>query len=241
MVRVDLNYPLTRYVYRPFSRPLASALSHTFITPAQLTWISAAFAAGGGVAFGFRQYILGVCLTLVGQIADCADGDLARITKRSSRTGAFLDSVLDRWTDAALVLGLGASDPDRYGAAAALALIGAFLVSYTRARAQSLGVDCPEGIATRDVRMLILMVATLAGFILVGLWAVAVLGFITSVQRMIWAMRDLGKFDARDRVRARLREAISEAVDGVTPKVDGLPATVEGMPAAVDTTEVEAS
>ena len=203
---LDLNYPLTRYAYRPLSRPLATVLARTFVTPIQLTWLSAVFAGAGGVAFGFELYFLGVGLTLVGQIADCADGDLARITERSSRTGAFLDSVLDRWTDAALVVGLGLSDPDRYGTAAAFALVGAFLVSYARARAQSLGADTPEGLATRDVRMLLLMVSALFDFILVGLWAVAVLGFITSIQRMVWAMRALDKFDATERVRERLRE-----------------------------------
>ncbi|HYN35710.1 MAG TPA: CDP-alcohol phosphatidyltransferase family protein [Actinomycetota bacterium] len=202
----DFNYPLTRYVYRPLSRPLASALARTFVTPIQLTWVSAVFALGGGVAFGFGYYILGVGLTLIAQIADCADGDLARITERSSRSGAFLDSVLDRWTDAALVVGLGFSNPDRFGTAAALALVGSFLTSYTRARAQSLGADCPEGIATRDVRMLVLMVAALSGYILAGLWTVATLGFLTSIQRMVMAMRDLDKFDARDRVSKKLRE-----------------------------------
>ncbi len=207
---LDFNYPLTRYAYRPLSRPLAGLLARTFVTPIQLTWLSAVFAGAGGVAFGFGEYVLGVGLTLVGQIADCADGDLARITERSSRSGAFLDSVLDRWTDAALVVGLGFSDPDRYGTAAALALVGAFLVSYARARAQSLGADCPEGIATRDVRMLILMIAALFDFILWGLWAVAVLGFITSVQRMVWAMRALDKFDATERMRGRLRDRAPE-------------------------------
>lgn len=208
---LDFNYPLTRHLYRPVSRPLAGVLARTFVTPIQLTWLSAVFAAAGGVAFGFGEYILGVILALIGQVTDCADGDLARITERSSRTGAFLDSVLDRWTDAALIVGLGFSDPDRYGTAAALALIGSFLTSYARARAQSLGADVPEGIATRDLRMLILMAAALAGFIVEGLWAVAVLGFITSIQRMVLAMRDLGKFDARDRVRDRLR--VTEPVD----------------------------
>ena len=210
---LDLNYPLTRYAYRPISRPLAALLARTFVTPIQLTWVSAVFAGAGGVAFGFEQYVLGVVLTLVGQIADCADGDLARITERSSRTGAFLDSVLDRWTDAALVVGLGLSVPETYGTAAAFALVGAFLVSYARARAQSLGADCPEGIATRDVRMLILMLSALFDFILVGLWAVAVLGFITSIQRMVWAMRALDKFDATDGVRERLRERPDVAGD----------------------------
>lgn len=203
---IDFNYPLTRYAYRPLSRPLAAVLARTFVTPVQLTWLGALITAGGGVAFGFRAYILGVGLALVGQIADCADGDLARLTDRSSRSGAFLDSVLDRWTDAALVVGLGFSDPVRYGTAAALALIGSFLVSYTRARAQSLGADCPEGLATRDVRMLILMLCALFDFILVGLWMVAVLGGITSIQRMVWAMRALDKFDAGDRVRDRLKD-----------------------------------
>lgn len=208
---LDFNYPLTRHLYRPVSRPLAGVLARTFVTPIQLTWLSAVFAAAGGVAFGFGEYVLGVILALIGQVTDCADGDLARITERSSRTGAFLDSVLDRWTDAALIVGLGFSDPDRYGTAAALALIGSFLTSYARARAQSLGADVPEGIATRDLRMLILMAAALAGLIVEGLWAVAVLGFITSIQRMVLAMRDLGKFDARDRVRDHLR--VTEPVD----------------------------
>jgi CDP-diacylglycerol--glycerol-3-phosphate 3-phosphatidyltransferase len=200
-VSVDLNYPLTRYVYRPLSVPLASALSRTFMTPVQLTWISAVLTVGGGVLFGFRQYLAGVALTLLGQIADCADGDLARITKRTSRTGAFLDSVLDRWTDAALIVGLGLSDPEAFGTPAAFALIGSFLTSYARARAQSLGGDCPEGIATRDTRLLLIMLGAVSGFIMPALWAVALLGFLTSVHRMIVAVQDLHKFDMRDRIR----------------------------------------
>ena len=205
---VDLNYPLTRYVYRPLSVPLASALSRTFMTPVQLTWISAVLTVGGGVAFGFRLYVAGVILTLIGQIADCADGDLARITKRTSRTGAFLDSVLDRWTDAALIIGLGLSNTHRYGTAAAFALIGSFLTSYARARAQSLGGDCPEGVATRDTRLLLVMVGALFDLILPLLWAIAVLGFLTSIHRMVMAVKDLHKFDMRDRIRDRGVEAL---------------------------------
>lgn len=189
---MKLNYPLTQYVYRPMSRPLAAALVGR-VTPTQLTWVSAALITAGGVSFGFDRYLLGVALTLVGQVVDCADGDLARMTKQTSRSGAFLDSVLDRWTDAALILGLAFSDPDRFGVAAALALVAGFLVSYNRARGQSLGADCPEGIATRDARLLILMVAALSGQVQVGLWLVAGLGFITAVQRMVWTIRALDR------------------------------------------------
>lgn len=186
---IDFNYPLTRYIYRPVSRPIASVLARTWVTPIQLTLLSAVVTGAGGVAFAFGEYLLGVALALCGQIADCADGDLARMTARTSRAGAFLDSVLDRWTDAALIIGLGFSDLDRYGAVAALALAGSFLVSYARARAQSLGVDCPDGIATRDARMLILMAAAALGTITAGLWLVAVLGIVTSITRTAWAMR----------------------------------------------------
>jgi CDP-diacylglycerol--glycerol-3-phosphate 3-phosphatidyltransferase len=196
---MDLNYPLTRYVYRPVSRPLAGWLARTSVTPIQVSWVSALFAGAGGVAFAQRAYLLGVALVLVGQVTDCIDGDLARITGRTSRSGAYLDSVLDRWTDAALIIGLAFSDLERYGGAAAFALVGASLTSYTRARAQSLGTDCPDGIATRDARLLILMLAPLLGLILPGLWLVAVLGLITSVHRMWWSMRSLHRADHSER------------------------------------------
>ena len=197
---MDLNYPLTRYVYRPVSRPLAGLLAHTAVTPIQVSWLSAAFALAGGVAFARAAYTPGVLLVLIGQVTDCVDGDLARITGRTSRSGAYLDSVLDRWTDAALIIGLAFSDLERFAAPAAFALVGASLTSYTRARAQSLGTDCPDGIATRDARLLILMVAPLVGLISAGLWLVAALGLVTSVHRMWWSMRSLHSFDRSDRV-----------------------------------------
>jgi archaetidylinositol phosphate synthase len=176
------------------SRPLASVLARsTPLTPTQVTLISGVITAAGGVAFAFDAYVLGVALALVGQIADCADGDMARLTRNTSRAGAFLDSVLDRWTDAALILGLGFSDLERYGPAAAVALTGSFLVSYARARALSLGVDCPDGIATRDTRMLIIMLAALFNWVYAGLIAVAVLGVVTSITRSAWAMRALNR------------------------------------------------
>ncbi len=192
MLRVDFNYPLTRYLYRPVSRPLAARLARTQFTPNQVTILSALVTGAGGVAFLFHAYVAGVVLALVGQIADCADGDMARLQGRTSPAGAFLDSVLDRWTDAALILGLAFSDLELYGGPAALALAGSFLVSYTRARAQSVGVDCPDGVATRDARMLIIMASALLGWIAPGLLLLAGLGALTSVTRTVWAMRALG-------------------------------------------------
>jgi phosphatidylglycerophosphate synthase len=169
----------------------------------QITLLSAVFAAAGAVAVGSGRYVLGVALTLVGAITDCVDGDLARISNKTSRAGAYLDSVLDRWTDAALIVGLGWSNPETYGPAAAGALVGSFLVSYTRSRAQSLGIDPQQGIAGRDARMLILMLAALFNAVLAGLWLVAVLSTITAVHRMVWSMRALDRYDRAHSAEAR--------------------------------------
>ena len=95
-------------------------------------------------------------------------------------------------------MGLGYSDLASYGAVASLALVGSMLTSYTRARAQSLGADCPDGIGGRDTRMLVLILCALFELISVGLVVVAVLGFITSVHRMAVAGRALSALDRRD-------------------------------------------
>jgi phosphatidylglycerophosphate synthase len=192
---VDLRYPVTRYLYRPLSLRAANLLAPTFVTPIQITWVSALLFMAGAVAFGMGSYVLGAVIILVGEITDCVDGDLARITGRTSRWGAFLDSVLDRWTDAALILGLAYSDMDSLGVAAGFALTASFLTSYTRARAQSLGVDCPDGIGGRDARVLVLVIAALLNFVLIGLITIIVLGVITSIHRMIVAGREMERLE----------------------------------------------
>jgi phosphatidylglycerophosphate synthase len=204
---MDWNYPLTRYVYRPISVPIAGLLARTPVGPMEVSVGSALLSLAGSAAFARSAYVLGVVLTFAGSITDCVDGDLARLTGKMSRRGALLDSILDRWTDAALIIGLALSDLDRYGAAALLALTGSFLTSYARARAHSLGIDCPDGIGTRDVRMLILMAAALFDAITLGFVVVAVLGAMTSIQRTAQAFRWLGDADAGQ----------SEATTGTAP------------------------
>ncbi len=198
---MDLRYPVTRYLYRPASTPMARLLSHTPVTPVQVTWASAALLTAGAVLFGLGMYVAGALLTLAGAVTDCADGDLARLTGRVSRTGALLDSVLDRWTDSAAILAIGLSDADRLGGVAGFALVASLLTSYTRARAQSLGVDAPDGIGGRDTRLLMIVVAALVGEMFWGLVAVAAVGALTSVQRLIVAGKALTRLDNSERVR----------------------------------------
>jgi phosphatidylglycerophosphate synthase len=187
---------LTRYVYRPISLPTASLLARTRVTPAQVTYVSALLSFGGGAAFAVRLYSLGAVLTLLGSIADCVDGDLARVSERSTASGSYLDHVFDRWTDAALILGLTFSDLDRFSAVGMLALVGTFMTSYARTKAQAVGTDAAVGIAGRDARMFLLVVAALvspwySSAISTALVTVAVLGTFTAVQRMSVAIRAL--------------------------------------------------
>lgn len=188
---MEVGYLLTRYVYRPISVPAASALAHTRVTPNQVTYVSASLSFAGGAAFGTRLFVLGALLTLAGSITDCVDGDLARASGRASKSGSYLDHVFDRWTDAALVVGLTFSDLSELAPVGFLALVGSFMTSYTRTKAQALGTDCQVGIGSRDTRMLILVVAGLFGQALVGLAVVAVLSLCTAVQRMVWTIRHL--------------------------------------------------
>ncbi len=194
--KLELKYPLTRYVYRPISVPLAGMLARTRVTPTHVTYISALLSFGGGVAFGLREYVLGALLTLLGSITDCVDGDLARVSGDSSPSGSYLDHVFDRWTDAALILGLTFSDLDRYAAVGLLALVGTFMTSYARTKGQVVGVDPEVGLAGRDARMLLLVAAALLyqivdQAIIGALMIVTVLGILTAVQRMAWAIREL--------------------------------------------------
>ncbi|MDQ3914229.1 MAG: CDP-alcohol phosphatidyltransferase family protein [Actinomycetota bacterium] len=183
---------MTQFLYRPISTRIASLLARTGVSPLTVTWVGVAVALLAAVLLGGGYYVAGAAAALVAEIVDCVDGDLARATDRSSTVGAFLDSVLDRWMDAALILGLTYSDLDSLAAVGGLALTASLLTSYTRARAQSLGVDCPEGIGARDSRLLILIVSALAGVAWWGLLLIAVTGFVTSIQRAVIGARRLG-------------------------------------------------
>lgn len=188
---MQAGYPLTRLVYRRLSGRVAARLLPTRLTPTHVTYASAALSLAGGVAFGFRQFLLGAALTLFGSLTDCVDGDLARLAGKQSKAGSYLDHVFDRWTDAALVLGLTFSDLESLAPVGIAALVGSFMTSYTRTKAQAVGTDCEVGLGGRDARMLVLVGAGVFGVPAAGLAVVAAVGLATAVQRMVWTIRHL--------------------------------------------------
>jgi CDP-diacylglycerol--glycerol-3-phosphate 3-phosphatidyltransferase len=142
------------------------------------------------LAHGYLR-IGGVLVPLV-SLFDALDGTLARLMERRSRFGAFLDSTMDRFSEAILYLGL-LFYYTRYGARQEIILIyativGSLMVSYARARAEGLGLDCRVGLLTRLERIVILTAALILDQMSIALWVLAILTNFTALQRMyhVW-------------------------------------------------------
>jgi CDP-diacylglycerol--glycerol-3-phosphate 3-phosphatidyltransferase len=173
------------------------AMGRVPVTPNQVTVIGLAltFAAAGLVAFGHLRWA-GVVLIVAGSF-DILDGALARSTHASYPYGAFLDSTLDRYSEGAIYVGLaayfvGMGGPlQRWLVLATLAaLAGSFLVSYVRARAQSLGFTCETGLFARPERVVVTVVGLILGGVVLYavVFLLAILTNFTALQRIreVW-------------------------------------------------------
>ena len=146
--------------------------------------------AGFLIATGKLQFG-GLCALIMGPV-DAVDGALARLSDEESRFGAFLDSVVDRYSEIALFLGLLVHavriDDDVLLIWTFIAASGSVMVSYTRARAESLGEEIKIGILTRVERYLVFVPAMITNLPLIGMVIIGVLAHVTASQR-IWQAR----------------------------------------------------
>lgn len=185
-------------------RPLGNALIRMGMGPNAVTTLGFLITSGSGVAFFFGWLQLGGALVLVGGLFDILDGYVARTSGSASLFGSFYDSMLDRVSEVVVTLGvfsLYIGPSPRLGPAAmvyvvALAMAGSLLVSYTRARAEGLGLDCRVGLMQRAERVIFLGGAAL----LFGSWrggvvmslvmlVMAVLTNLTALYRIYWVWR----------------------------------------------------
>jgi len=161
------------------------------IDPNVITYISAIL----GILAGFMIYLgkiyESVLIIFLSQILDCTDGDLARLTGKKTRKGAFLDRIFDRFVDSAIIGGIVSLNPLKYWLTGFLALVGSLSVSISRAMAEAEGVICKVGIAGRDTRLLIIMLGLIFGFYNETLIIVAILSFITVTHRIIYTINKL--------------------------------------------------
>jgi CDP-diacylglycerol--glycerol-3-phosphate 3-phosphatidyltransferase len=195
---------LSAILRKPVSRvvdPVAVFLLRIGITPNGMTF----FGSLGTSAMALwlwpqGEYFWGTMGVIAFIFSDLLDGTMARISKKSSQWGAFFDSTIDRVVDVALIgallLSLLKTD-DRLALVAFAALIGGFLVSYVKARAQSLSLECDGGFAERAERVIILLTAVgFAGLgvpyiLAIGIWILAISSLATFVFRVyqVWKQR----------------------------------------------------
>ena len=187
---------VSQHINRKFSRPIAKFLAeHTRITPNQMSFLSFLVGLISGICFSIGQAIAGGILAQACSILDGVDGDLAVLTGKTSRFGGFFDSLLDRYADSAIILGLTLNALNsNYDSSLVLtfglaALFGSLMVSYSRARAEAgLGLVYKSGFsgyaANRDVRLFLIMIGGILNQPFILLIILAVLTNLTVVKRI---------------------------------------------------------
>lgn len=176
--------------------PIVRALARLGVTPNMLTFAALAGSAGAAALVATGWLALGGVVMLLASSLDLLDGALARHTGRASKLGALLDSVFDRLGEAVVLFGLLVYELNEghreESALVFVAVVGSLLVSYVRARAESLGVALTSGWFTRPERVAVLGVALITGVLVrPALWVLAALTVLTALQRLYLAARAL--------------------------------------------------
>jgi CDP-diacylglycerol--glycerol-3-phosphate 3-phosphatidyltransferase len=194
MLQKSLRAPVTRII-----TPICRGLLKAGLSANAVSAIGAAGAAVSAIYFySHGKFLVGTIVTALFVLSDLLDGTMARLAKNGSNWGALLDSTLDRITDSA-VLGSVAyflsKQNDPLVPVVLTALVAGGLVSYIKARAESLNIVCNGGLAERTERLIIAFLAIfLAGFsipyaLAVGMWILSVGSTYTVIERMVIVYR----------------------------------------------------
>ena len=175
------------------ANPVVGLLSKSRVNPNTLTLVGLAINIGAAYLIALNHFFLGGGLVLVSGLFDLLDGALARFAKQTTKFGAVLDSTVDRISEAAILCGLLIWYMGR-GATLEVVLvfavlIGSFLVSYIRARAEGLGLECKVGLFTRAERVIVLAIGLFSNQVFIALWVLAVFVYITVAQRLFYLQK----------------------------------------------------
>jgi CDP-diacylglycerol---glycerol-3-phosphate 3-phosphatidyltransferase len=186
---------------RLLTDPLVPLISKLRLTPNMMTLCGLVLNLAAATVIGFGHLFAGGIVFLAAGLFDLLDGALARYMEKTTRFGALFDSVVDRVTEGALFLSfVFVTGVAVWPFSVAwelvlifLAMIGSFLTSYIRARAEGLGLDCTVGLFTRPERVIILALGLLLGQVFIALAVVVVLSFVTVGQRFTFVWREARK------------------------------------------------
>ncbi len=201
--------------------PVARALLRAHVRPNHLTMVGLGVSILAACALAQGQLRVGAVLLALAGLFDFFDGSLARLANSVSAFGAFLDSVVDRYSDLVVLLGVVLyyhRATDTTGVFLTMvALVGTIMTSYTKARAQSIGVACEIGLIERPERLIVLIAGATFNVLTPAMIALAVLTNLTALQRILY-MR-----------RAAADAGADPPLTGVARPARGLAGTLAGM------------
>ena len=177
-------------------------LAKTSVTPNAISWFGVLLTLGAAALIITGHLFAAGIMVLVAGFFDMLDGALARTTQQVTKFGAILDSTLDRFSEAALLLSLLAVYAGQQSFlgiwAAGIALVSSYLVSYIRARAEGMGIDCEVGVFARPERVITLALGLLLSpinqaFLMAALGIIAAFSFVSAGQRLYHSWRETKK------------------------------------------------
>ena len=180
-------------------RALVWVLTRTRVHPNVLTSIGLCINAVAALLLSRGEFLFAGLIVLCGAIFDLVDGPVARQSNRVTRFGGFLDSVLDRYSDLILLMGLlvyyASINRFFYIILTAIAMTGSVMVSYTRARAENCIPKCKVGFLERPERIVLIIIGALSNHMAPVLWVLAVLSNITVIHRIIYTYQETRAID----------------------------------------------
>ena len=192
-------------------RQIVRGLALSRIHPNVLTFIGLLINIAAAVLLGMGSFFAAGLVIIGAGIFDMVDGRVARETNRVTRCGGFFDSVLDRYSDLALLMGLlvwyGTINRPFYVVLTAIVMTASVMISYARSRAENVIPTCKVGFMERPERVVLFIIGALFDRMAAVLWVIAVLGNLTVIHRMLFTWQETKRLEEAQ-LRAVPREHI---------------------------------
>jgi CDP-diacylglycerol--glycerol-3-phosphate 3-phosphatidyltransferase len=174
--------------------PIVQVLGKSGLKPDTLTFTGLVISFAAAYLLGGGHFFFGGLLVLLSGLFDLADGAVARFNNQATKFGAILDSTFDRISEAVILCGLMIWYIPKESTLEIVlifaVLTGSFLVSYVKARAEGLGLECQVGLFTRAERVIALTVGLLIGQVLIALWILLFFVYVTVIQRLLYVRKE---------------------------------------------------
>jgi len=187
---------LRDHIYQPVKasiEQISVSLNRYNVTPIQLTLMGLLFTILGCILYAYGHFGSGTGVIIFASFFDMLDGSVARGGNKTSKFGAFIDSVIDRYSDffifASLATYFAYAQEPQYVMLALAVIAGSFLTSYTKARAEALISKCDVGVVERPERIIIICLGGLTGGIVPALWILAFATHLTALDRIYYTWR----------------------------------------------------